>query len=77
MRPNNYDYATNLRTVDKKMKQITYKLKRLVADQERHIELKDGMPEEIDVLESTTLLIKVNTKDKPSPARVTIKYGPG
>ena len=32
MRPNNYDYATNLRTVDKKMKQITYKLKRLVAD---------------------------------------------
>ena len=35
------------------------------------------MPEEIDVLESTTLLIKVNTKDKPSPARVTIKYAPG
>jgi hypothetical protein len=35
------------------------------------------MPEEIDVLETTHLLIKVNTLNKLSPARVTITYGPG
>jgi hypothetical protein len=35
------------------------------------------MPEEIDVLESTHLLLKVNTLNKLSPARVEIKYGAG
>ena len=35
------------------------------------------MPEDIDVLETTHLLIKVNTLNKLSPARVTVTYGPG
>jgi hypothetical protein len=59
------------------MKQMSYQLKRLVSSSDKHIELKEDMPEDIDVLETTHLLIKVNTLNKLSPARVTVTYGPG
>jgi hypothetical protein len=77
LKPTNFDCAENLRDIDKKTKKLTYSLKRLVADKEKHIELKDGMPEDIDVLESTHLLVKIFTQGKLSPARIEIQYGPG
>ena len=62
--------------MEKKAKRLTYRLKRLVNGDNNHIEIKERQSDPFEVLEGTTLLLKLHTIGRLSPAVLKIEYDP-
>jgi hypothetical protein len=75
LRKGNEDYSGTIKEIGKKAQKATYTLKRLVAPELTHIELKPFTKEEIEVHERQFVFIKIFVPDKLTPARVFINYG--
>ena len=59
-------------------KALNYSLRRIVCNEdESHIVLATGVPNQVDVVKSTNMFFKVNMSGRYSQGRMLIQYAPG
>jgi hypothetical protein len=62
--------------ITSKLKRSTYRLNRLVHGDNSHIEIRNFHSDPFEVLEGTTLLVKIHSVGSLVPATVKIEYAP-
>lgn len=63
-----------LTTASHEIKRATYQLSTLVTDGEQHIQLFNGSPQDIELLESLPTYCKILCRKHTAPAKVSIEY---
>ena len=70
----NTDCRSLLKTACNEIKRVSYQLSTLVTDGEQHVQLFNGAPQNVELLESLPTYCKIMSKRHSAPCKVSLDY---
>ena len=68
------DCREMLRSANKELKNISYQLSTVISDGEYHVKVMPKNPEELEIIEETSVYCKIEWKGMYAPAKFSITY---